>query len=284
MLRDREQTFSEILETLTIDSGHLSYHLENLGDLITHTQAGKYSLSSFGIAAVRLMGRVEEYDALAASKPKSKAATYAKVFSIVLALTLLVVSVYSVNLVTSAQAGGAGWSNIPLALAQNQSFSYPMNFTHRENSTWQLSDASASGITIAVPESANAISQWAEYYPQLDININEAHSLQFNHTYLNITVCDSEGKAISSTIWGADSHVSSSLGWVGAIITFPDSYKLEVRNLGPDWFYANVGVQVLGQYFQRPLFYYGLIGLITASSYIVVFSVIWRFFTRRHSQ
>jgi len=38
--------YSEILETLSIDSGHSSYHLENLGDLISHTFDGKYKLSS----------------------------------------------------------------------------------------------------------------------------------------------------------------------------------------------------------------------------------------------
>jgi hypothetical protein len=283
MLRDRELTFSEILETLEIDSGHLSYHLENLGDLATRNQAGKYRLSSFGNAAVRLMGRVEEYDAPAASKPKSKAATFAKVFSVVLALTLLVVSAYCVTLVTSSQAGGTGWSNIPVALAQNQSSSYPINFTRMENSTVLLSDASSVGITIAVPEFASPISQWTEYYPQLGININQTHSLQFNHTYLNITVRDSKGKAISSTIWGADSHVGSYSGWVGAVMTSPDSYRLEVRNLGPDWFYANIGVQVLGQYFQRPLFYYGLIGLTIASSYLFVFFLSWRLPKRRNA-
>ena len=41
MLEDDELAFSEILEILAIDSGHLSYHLENLGDLITRTPNGK---------------------------------------------------------------------------------------------------------------------------------------------------------------------------------------------------------------------------------------------------
>jgi DNA-binding transcriptional ArsR family regulator len=38
MLENGEMTFSEILEILAIDSGHLSYHLENLGD--DHTYRG----------------------------------------------------------------------------------------------------------------------------------------------------------------------------------------------------------------------------------------------------
>ena len=44
MLADTPMTFSEILESLTIDSGHLNYHLESLGDLVLHPKDGKYLL------------------------------------------------------------------------------------------------------------------------------------------------------------------------------------------------------------------------------------------------
>ena len=60
MLASESMIFSEILSPLNIDSGHLSYHLENLGDLITHLSDNRYSLSSFGQAAIRLMNGVEE--------------------------------------------------------------------------------------------------------------------------------------------------------------------------------------------------------------------------------
>jgi predicted transcriptional regulator len=59
MLNGQELTYSEMLETLAIDSGHLGYHLDNLGDLITHLPDGKYGLSTFGKAAVALMSGVE---------------------------------------------------------------------------------------------------------------------------------------------------------------------------------------------------------------------------------
>lgn len=60
MLIYRQMTFSEILETVSIDSGHLSYHLGSLGELITRSSEGKYGLSTIGEAAVRLMSDVEE--------------------------------------------------------------------------------------------------------------------------------------------------------------------------------------------------------------------------------
>jgi DNA-binding transcriptional ArsR family regulator len=58
------QTFTEILEQVNIESAHLSYHLENLGDLTKKTNEGKYSLSDLGQAAVSLMTKVEEPEKL----------------------------------------------------------------------------------------------------------------------------------------------------------------------------------------------------------------------------
>jgi len=60
ILVNKQLAFSEILDILSIDSGHLSYHIENLGDMIKHSANGKYELSSIGTAAVNLMGGVEE--------------------------------------------------------------------------------------------------------------------------------------------------------------------------------------------------------------------------------
>ena len=61
MLAEKPLNFSEIQESLAIDSGHLNYHLESLSDLVTHLQNGKYALSSIGVAAVKLMSGVEEH-------------------------------------------------------------------------------------------------------------------------------------------------------------------------------------------------------------------------------
>jgi len=60
MLSEKQRSFSEILEALGISSSHLTYHLENLGELVSKTDDGKYKLSTFGEAAVGTMSRVEE--------------------------------------------------------------------------------------------------------------------------------------------------------------------------------------------------------------------------------
>jgi len=60
MLSDEKVTFSQMLQALEIPSSHLTYHLENLGELVTKDETGKYQLSSFGKAAVTMMRGAEE--------------------------------------------------------------------------------------------------------------------------------------------------------------------------------------------------------------------------------
>lgn len=60
ILAQKTLAFSEILEILAIDSGHLSYHLEGIEDLLSKTKDRKYKLSFLGEAAVTTMINVEE--------------------------------------------------------------------------------------------------------------------------------------------------------------------------------------------------------------------------------
>jgi hypothetical protein len=60
MLADKSMTFSQILEELAIPSSHLTYHLENLGELVIKLDDGRYKLSSFGEASVSMMRNAEE--------------------------------------------------------------------------------------------------------------------------------------------------------------------------------------------------------------------------------
>lgn len=54
------QSFSEIQKIFGIESSHLTYHLEGLGNLLSKTEDGKYALSSLGEAAASMMSKVEE--------------------------------------------------------------------------------------------------------------------------------------------------------------------------------------------------------------------------------
>ena len=60
ILSEKSMTFSEILDKLEIPGSQLTYHLENLGELVVKKEDGKYKLSSFGEAAIVIMKRAEE--------------------------------------------------------------------------------------------------------------------------------------------------------------------------------------------------------------------------------
>jgi DNA-binding transcriptional ArsR family regulator len=68
MLSEEKMTFSQMLEELAIPSSHLTYHLENLGELVVKDENGKYELSSFGKAAVSMMKGAEEVPATHAKR------------------------------------------------------------------------------------------------------------------------------------------------------------------------------------------------------------------------
>jgi len=64
MLSQKPMTFSQMLESLGVSSSHLTYHLENLGELVSKMENGKYKLSTFGAASVDTMKTVEEAPAV----------------------------------------------------------------------------------------------------------------------------------------------------------------------------------------------------------------------------
>lgn len=56
LLSHRGRTFTEMLKIVDIESSHLTYHLESLGELISKSENGTYKLSELGETAVAMMG------------------------------------------------------------------------------------------------------------------------------------------------------------------------------------------------------------------------------------
>jgi hypothetical protein len=73
ILADKPLAFSEMLELLGISSSNLTYHLDNLGELVSKDEKGVYRLSTFGHASVNTMKVVE--DAPTTPRKKRSAAT-----------------------------------------------------------------------------------------------------------------------------------------------------------------------------------------------------------------
>lgn len=72
LLHDEPQSYSSILRALNIDTGLLNYHLENLGSLIAKNEEGKYGVSEFGRAAIKLKDGIEAPQRGEPHKPQTK--------------------------------------------------------------------------------------------------------------------------------------------------------------------------------------------------------------------
>jgi DNA-binding transcriptional ArsR family regulator len=93
MLSEKPRSFSEMLETSGISSSHLTYHLENLGQLVSKTDDGKYRLSTFGEAAVATMSRVEETP----TKPKRPSSLPLKWKTLLVVLFIGILTLAGIN-------------------------------------------------------------------------------------------------------------------------------------------------------------------------------------------
>lgn len=96
MLAKEPQNFSRILEELGISSSHLTYHLDNLDELVTKMDDGKYKLSSFGKAAVLTMKGVEEAPEVKSTKLVNLSIRWKLLFSIFM-IILILLTTFSYN-------------------------------------------------------------------------------------------------------------------------------------------------------------------------------------------
>ena len=185
MLADKPLTYSEILDSLNIDSGHLSYHLENLGDLTVHSNSGQYRLSSFGLAAVKLMGGVEEQKC---TKPNPKKQT--QIYSIILALALIGASFHLVTYSRVASTWSTSsehllyplYTNIPLNLTSNETYEFFVTIKYNQFSTSKRGGGLGGGFqnwTLNMPKIEKGLTSWDKATVWLDSRFNMTSLLVF---------------------------------------------------------------------------------------------------------
>jgi len=92
MISEKPLTFSEMLETLGVSSSHLTYHLENLGELLSKDEAGRYRLSTFGEAAVGTMKIVEDAPAVQPKHRLGLPFKWKSILAMLIIATILVAS------------------------------------------------------------------------------------------------------------------------------------------------------------------------------------------------
>jgi uncharacterized RDD family membrane protein YckC len=66
-----ETTFTDLMNTLKIDTGKLSFHIRSLSPFIEQTESGKYKLSPAGTDAVRVIRDVESWAEMSISGRKA---------------------------------------------------------------------------------------------------------------------------------------------------------------------------------------------------------------------
>jgi DNA-binding transcriptional ArsR family regulator len=112
ILADKPLAFSEMLELLGISSSNLTYHLDNLGELVSKDAKGVYRLSTFGLASVNTMKVVE--DAPTNMQKKKRTSLNRK--------WRIVTSVLLIGLVLFASLAALEISTLNAALAERDSY------------------------------------------------------------------------------------------------------------------------------------------------------------------
>ncbi|MCJ7762659.1 winged helix-turn-helix domain-containing protein, partial [Candidatus Bathyarchaeota archaeon] len=103
MLSKKQLTFSQMLEELGVSSSHLTYHLENLGELLSKAEDGQYKLSTFGEAAVNTMKIVEEAPAVPSKHHLALPLKWKTIFVVFLVLIVLLSTMAFVQFASFSQ-------------------------------------------------------------------------------------------------------------------------------------------------------------------------------------
>ena len=179
MLSERSLTFSQMLEELTIPSSHLTYHLENLGDLVIKEENGKYKLSSFGKASVSMMKGAEEVPDVHAKKFSTLPLRWKSVF-VLFAVAILVLA--SMSFVQYA-----GYSQLSTNLSNLQQDYGKVKTENQQLLSWNNSASEAMLILKDVIQldvskyQASLISNTAEYRPDLGGVVEEVMKYSFTN-------------------------------------------------------------------------------------------------------
>jgi len=259
MLANQHLTFSEILGPLSIDSGHLSYHLENLGDLITRSENGKYRLSSIGIAAVKLMSGVEEHPTVPSRKESKIMLGFVNVYLLVLIGALIVASLYFVNFTVASTAYGTEGPRTVFLIHQGQTFEYNYTIVYLYNQGIEVHTVENNLLYHERTPPVSTLTMWEVGRFWFDLESNETYDIFINLHRPDGIVIPSRLTQLAAGLPVLD------LG--DTDITQAGTYRLEIQNIGSQDLRASFRVHEEWQLFKKPYFYYGITGILVATFY-----------------
>lgn len=274
MLSDKPLSFSEILESVSIDSGHLNYHIKSMGDIVTRTDDGKYALSSVGYAAIELVGKVEEQGKSNRTDKRAKRISkLALVFSAIFAVALLTASVYALTFTTQDQVAIFGadpdlMQMVPVRIEPHQTFDYNVTFIqvdYGSDRAYSI-DVGQQQTLVRTPLARNDLCEWREYF---------SYSVfELNHTSFSLKVQGQDGVVLGKRAW-INGTIST---WfpIGSVYSPKfGNYSLQIENYGDEEVNATLVPSGGYMFYQRPLFDYGIIGLVLLIIYPVLLILSW---------
>lgn len=271
ILSDKPLSFSEILESVSIDSGHLNYHIKNMGDIVTRTDDGKYALSSVGWAAIELVGKVEEQDKSHRTNKRAKRISkLALVFSAIFAIALLTACVYALTFTTQEQIdlfkATQGSEMVPVRIGPYQTFGYNTTFIQSNSGSSCGYSVGQQEILVYTSQTRNDFCEWTEYFSNTEWIFNDT-------SLFSLKVQDQDGIVFNKKVWFGGSTLKS----------FPPNpystkfgnYSVQLENLRDEEINAILipgGAYIV---YQKPLFSYGIAGLIVLIIYPVLLILSW---------
>lgn len=259
MLAERPLTFSGILESLSIDSGHLSYHLESLGDLVTRSEEGKYDLSSIGLAAVKLMSGVEDNPGVSIPHKSRVRQVIAEVYLLILVGGIILASLYFVNFTISEFSGSAGYGGEVVSIQPNQTFRLNVTIVFKRGNSFGILGRNGS-FTVDTYPLAKTLTYWDNGVLSLPVKPGE-------YSEMGITIYGPDG---TIDPYGVTRLANGLTVTYQAEVTQEGTYSLWIKNVGLEDIHPSVGWEITWYHFDKPYFYYGVVGLILALFYPVL--------------
>ena len=289
ILSDGPLGFSQIAESLSIDSGHLNYHIKSLGDLVTHTKEGKYALSTAGWAAVRLMGKVEEQEEAAkVNKRQRRISKTALIFSVIFAVCLLTATIYALTFTTQEENYLFGEvlsesEKVYISFEPRDQFNYNFSLNPWNNGfsiPWYTGyygglDYIHGGYSIGQNETnifkspkPDSIIQWTRYFSRTSLFFNGTGSVE-------VAVHDPNNRTIIYYFFSKQtSEPADVLQEGGFEFSTSGTYKLQIAYFGEGSRNAILVPRGLYISYTRPLFGYGIAGLVVLLLYPILLLIV----------
>ena len=288
MLSEKSMSFSEMLDTLKVSSPFLTYHLENLGELVCKAADGKNRLSTFGDTAILTMSRVEDMPKLPSSRSNrnnnSRLKTVltvlhgmANIFLIVLAIALIFAGLYFENYTTSTTYLKSWGPDLPLLVHPNQNFTFYIAIDHRplasyltpndrNHRIWEYVFENNNTYWFEMPTGSTptwwrAVSVQLSLRPSVDMKFSRA--LLWNETGGTVLNPEYDYRRV---LPGDFTNLIDLTD-----VTQPILYGLVIINLNPlKDMNDSMQMQAEWKLVEKPYFYYGQMGLVVAGIGLII--------------